>query len=94
MFWQTGTYLPEMYILKQKLLFIGHLARLPDTSLGNQFYTAQKKNENFPSLVKELSPYMEQWNLSNIERFSKYQWSKIINERIYELNRNEILKWS
>ena len=37
MFWQTGTYLPEMYILKQKLLFIGHLARLPVCSkLGSK----------------------------------------------------------
>ena len=94
MFWQTGTYLPEVYILKQKLLFLGHLARLPNTSLANQFYVAQKRNENFPSLVKELASYLEKWNITNIEGFSKNQWRKIINQRMYELNREKILIWS
>ena len=44
--------------------------------------------------MKELSPYLEKWNLSNIERFSKYQWRNVINKRVYELNRYKILEWS
>ena len=57
MYWQTGTMLLENFILNQKLLFIDHLATLPDGSLAMIFYLAQKSNQ-YPGAVIKCEEYL------------------------------------
>ena len=92
LYWQTGTMLPENYILYQKLLFLHHLATLPNGSLAKDFYLAQKLKK-YPGIVTHCEDFLNQWNISNVELFTKYQWKKVIRDKIYHKNRDQILNW-
>ena len=72
LYWQTGTMLPENFILYQKLLFIHHLATLPDGSLAKDSYLAQKIKQ-YPGIVTQCEEFLNKWNISSIEQFTKYQ---------------------
>ena len=92
MFWETGTMLPENFILYQKMLFIHHLATLSEGSLANDFYLSQK-TKKYPGLVLQCEEYLRQWNLTTIEQFTKYQWKVAIRRKIYNKNRDQMLNW-
>ena len=94
LFWHTGTMLPENRILLNKILFLHHIANLPQNSLAYEFYSAQKSNPgSFPGLVSECEKYLIEWNLTNITQYSKRQWKSAVQSRIYDKNRNQILEW-
>ena len=80
-------------ILLSKLLFVHHLCHLPTESLGNSFFKTQRADpKKYFGVVSECLPYLEDWNLSNIEDFTKSQWRLAIKRKIYEKQRRECLE--
>ena len=90
LYWSTGTYFMSNRILKAKLMFIHHLANLPE-GLGKDFYNVQNSLE-LPGIVSDCKVYLEEWNLGNVEHYTKSQWRKTIGSKIYEKNRSECLE--
>ena len=70
-YWDTGFLLEENLIIKKKLLFIHHLATLPDDALAKEVYKTQKR-QNIPGLVRECNEHLCVLGIEgNPEDFSK-----------------------
>ena len=92
MYWFTRTMLIENRILLQKVLFIHHLATLPQDSLAFDFYHAQKTNPNtYPGVVAEVQEFLNEHKIQNIEKYNKYQFKRFIKNLIWEKDRNDVL---
>ena len=92
LYWSTGTYYMSNRILLSKLLFIHHLCHLPEESLGKSFFNTQRKDpKNYNGVVSECLPFLEEWNLSNVEDFSKAQWRRAIKAKIYKSRGRNVL---
>ena len=77
-------------ILKKKLLFLHHLSTLPDESLAREIFEIQKIFE-FPGLVQECRETLLKMGTTDITKFSKSQWKKIVNSYISGENERELL---
>ena len=79
--------------MQQKLLFLHHLASLPDQALAKEIYSLQMENENLPGLVRESKLFFQQLGIddSDPSSFSKYQWGKMIRYHIHAKNKSDIL---
>ena len=93
MYIDSATFLMKNRILKQQILFVHHLATLSDNSLAKEFYISQKQ-QAFPGVVTMCQEVLKDFNLVNIERYSKYQFRTIVKQLIFNKNRNEILEWA
>ena len=91
LYWMTGTKLISNEILQRKILFLYHVATLPWGALARDFHDVQREHDL--GLVAEVQPVLQEWNLNNIECYSKAQFKKILKNLIYEKNRKEILDW-
>ena len=80
-------------ILLKKLLFLNHIATLPDTCLAKEMYNIQKEL-HFPGLVQECEAFLVEHGLSNIEKFTKIQWKKKMKHIIFTLNKDELVAMS
>ena len=89
-YFDTTVMLMENRILKKKLLFIHHLETLPANSLAHETYNIQKRF-HLPGLVQECRDILLDFGLINVCQYSKWQWKKIINQKIKEKNRCEVL---
>ena len=78
-------------ILKKKLLFLHHLSTLPDQSLAREIFEIQKIFE-FPGLVQECRETLLKMGTTDITKFSKSQWKKIVNSYISGENEREFLE--
>ena len=54
MYCDCGDLMIENQIIKKKLMFLHHIANLPESTLANQFYQIQRKMK-FPELYEECS---------------------------------------
>ena len=88
--WDTGTLMMKYRILKRKLVFFHHLATLPDDCLAREVFDKQVKL-SLPGLVPECQPYLETLNITDVSKYSKFQWKKIVNKFILNENRSELL---
>ena len=70
--WETGTVLMKYRILQRKLIFLHHLSTLPDSSLAKEVYTLQKQI-NLPRLLTECEEFLHNYELYDIESYSKAQ---------------------
>ena len=87
MYWFTKTMLMENRILLKKVLFVHHLATLPTDSLGYEFYLAQKQNSmKFPGVVVEVSQFLKEHNIANIELYNKFQYKRLMKQIIWGKN--------
>ena len=93
MYIDSATFLMKNRILKQQILFVHHLATLSDNSLAKEFFISQKQ-QAFPGVVTMCQEVLKDFNLVNIERYSKYQFRTIVKQLIFNKNRNEILEWA
>ena len=73
------------------MLFYHHISTLPQGTLSRDFHDVQK--EHGLGLVAECQQLLQEWNLNNIEVYSKVQFKKILNKFIYHKNRDELLEW-
>ena len=77
-------------ILALKLRFLYHLATLPETSLGRDFYEIQSKH-NLPSIVTQCGEYLAKWGVSDIRNYTKVQFKKLIRKKMLAQNLEDLL---
>ena len=80
-------------ILLQKLLFLHHLATLPETSLAREVYDLQNQL-NLPGLVSECQEFLRDHEFVAIYKYSKFQWKRTIKKIILEKNKDDLIKMS
>ena len=78
-------------ILQKKLLFIHHLATLPDESLAREIYEIQKIFE-FPGLIQDCQETLVKMQISDVSKFTKMQWKKLVKKYISSANEQELLE--
>ena len=76
---ETGGILMSNRILLRKLLFLHHLATLPETSLAREVYDLQNQL-NLPGLVSECQEFLRDHEFVAIYKYSKFQWKRTIKE--------------
>ena len=77
-------------IVQKKLLLLHHIANLEDDSLAKQVYTIQSKLL-LPGLVQECQKYLVQFEVIDLTKFTKTQWKNLVRQKIYTLNRDNLL---
>ena len=91
LYWDLGGLLMKNRILKKKLLLLHHIANLEKSSFAFQIFEVQKRLM-LPGLVSECQPFLVKFEIINLEAYSKNQWKRLLNEKINDLNRSELLK--
>ena len=81
-------------ILQKKLLFYYHLANLDKSSLAGSFFTIQNSDASFKGVVSECDAILKEWKISNVTAYTKKQWSRFIKQKIFALNKEELIFWS
>ena len=89
--WECGGMLMKNRIMKKKLMFLHHLATLEKTSLAYQVYEVQCRL-NLPGLLEECQPYLVRFGIMRLEGYNKPQWKKMINSKMAEINKSELLE--
>ena len=64
------------------MLFFHHLATLPECSLAKYIFIAQKKNSKLRGIVQETIETLEQWEISNVEAYTKWQWKSLLKKKL------------
>ena len=90
---ETGGILMSNRILLRKLLFLHHLATLPETSLAKEVYDLQTQL-NLPGLVSECHEFLRDQEFVAIHKYSKFQWKSKIKKIILEKNKDDLIKMS
>ena len=91
LYWDTAGLLMKNQILKKKLLFLHHLATLPEDSLAREVYEVQTRL-SLPGLVDECKEMLAEFMVTDIISFTKKQWKLFIKKRIEEKNKYELLE--
>ena len=90
---ETGGMLMSNRILLKKLLFLHHLATLPETSLAKEVYNLQTQL-NLPGLVSECQEFLRDHELVDIQKFNKYQWKRKIKQIVLDKNKDDLIEMS
>ena len=77
-------------ILKNKLLFLHHVATLSPDSVAKQVYLVQKRLE-LPGLLMECQEHLAKFQSDEITSYSKTQWKQFIGDKINLKNQDELL---
>ena len=93
MYIDTAMCLMKNRILRQQILFIHHLATLPDNCLAKEYYIVQK-TQKLPGVVTMCQDILNEYKLDSIEKYSKYQFQKIVKNIIFNKNKAEIFEWA
>ena len=89
--WETGGLLMKNRIAKKKLLFYHHLINLPEDTLA--FEVAKTQDTlSYPGLIGECKTLIEEYELPSVSSVTKEQWKKLVNNKISEYNKNELLE--
>ena len=78
-------------ILQHQLLFLWHLANLPEEALAREVYEVQK--EKGWGLFALCQPYLVKWRMEDPSNYSKYQWKREIKSKMKQKNLEETLQW-
>ena len=94
LYWMTGMMFPINEILYRKMLFLHHLATLPESSLANEVYKIQSQQKLSNCMVSECLDVLSEWNIkeNNIIHYSKKDWRELMKEKIYHRNRLQLLE--
>ena len=85
LFWETGSIRMKFMILQRKLLFLHHVATLPDTALAKQIYTVQTQL-GLPGIAQECQDFLTKFQITKIDLFSKFQWKTFVKKHIRSMN--------
>ena len=80
----------EYRILEKKLLFLHHLATLPEDTLAREVFEVQKKLA-LPGLVQECQQFLVRFGITCVGQYTKLQWKRLIKGKIAEMNKDDIL---
>ena len=92
LYWQTGSYLPQNIILKNKLNFLHHLSNLPEPSLAKEVFRIQETSSSSSSnLLQELREHLSNLGIASQEGISKMIWKRQIRKYISTQNKNDLI---
>ena len=77
---ETGSVKMEFRILERKLLFLHHVATLPDSALAKEIYNVQTQL-NLPGLAQESHKFLVKFGIIQIQNYSKVQWKTLIKRK-------------
>ena len=78
-------------ILQKKLLFLHHVATLPDEALAKEVFQVQEEL-NLPGLIQDCKDFLIRGGITNLSSYSKFQWKNLVKAEINKLNKNDILE--
>ena len=78
-------------ILKKKLLFIHHVATLPNDALAKEVYDTQRKL-NLPGIFKDCEAFLIKAGVTALEAYTSPQWKRFVKKIIAEMNQDELVK--
>ena len=81
----------EFRILQKKLLFLHHVATLPDDSLAREVFQVQEEL-NLPGLLQDCQEFLVERRITKFSNYSKSQWKSLIKAEIHKLNKETVLK--
>ena len=90
LFWETGSIRMQYMILQRKLIFLHHVATLPETALARQVYEVLTRL-TLPGLVDDCQEFRINFGITQMDKFSKGQRKTMIKKHIRKLNKDEIL---
>ena len=90
LYWETGGTLIKNRVLQKKLLFLHHIATLPNDTLAREVYDIQDKLE-LPGLLRECKEFLVVNGVTNIRSYSKLQWKSFVIKKIKSMNKDDIL---
>ena len=88
--WETGTTTMSNRILKKKLNFFHHILHLDRDSLAWQVGEVQLKL-GLPGLLQECTLWIKELALPDALKCSKLQWKKLVDKKIKEKNKDDLL---
>ena len=88
---ETGGTLIQYRILQKKLLFLHHVATLPDDSLAKEVFQVQEEL-NLPGLVQDCRDFLIKGGITCLTKYSKNQWKALVKSEIAKLNKDDILQ--
>ena len=77
-------------ILKKKMLFLHHVATLPNDTLAREIYEVQNKLE-LPGLLSECKEFLVVNGVTDLSKYSKLQWKSMVDRIIKLMNKDDIL---
>ena len=83
----------ENRVLKRKLTFVHHLFNLSEDSLANQVAILQDRL-SLPGLISEMKEVIKDLELPDMKKVTKIQWKNLVNRKIKEKNKNDLVKQS
>ena len=81
----------EFRILQKKLLFLHHVATLPEDSLAREVFQVQE-DLNLPGLLQDCQEFLVKNGISNFFKYSKTQWKTLVKAEILKLNKARVLQ--
>ena len=91
LYYHTGTLSMSNRVLLRKLLFWYHVSTLPTNSLAREVRDLMCLHDN-PGLAREVVPVLEEFGITDIYAYSKYQFRKLIKSKIIEKEKRELLE--
>ena len=91
MYWDIGSLVFPLRILKEKLLLYHHISCLQETAVAYSVLVIQER-QNLPSLKDEIIHFLRKYEIVDVRKFSKLGWRKYVREKIHEMNREFILE--
>ena len=90
LYWQCASLTVDNIILQKKLLFIYHLANLPQDSLAYEVFSIQETQGLF-GLLTENEEHLAKLSFDSSRQMSKWQFKKLVREYIQKQQREILL---
>ena len=81
-------------ILYKSLLFVHHVATLPEESLARDFFELQSSQNIKDSVVVSCLDILKSWNITNLQSYTKPQFKRFIKKKISIKNSEELFSWA
>ena len=70
-------------------MFYHHLKTLPEESLAREVMEIQMK-QKLPGLATETAKILNDWNISNVEMYTKKQFRTFMRKRLSQKNKEDL----
>ena len=93
LYWETGSLVMPMRILKEKLILYHHISCLPANSPALQILSIQERL-HLPSLRDEIQSFLRKYEVVDVRQYSKEGWRRFVRSKVILLNREYIIEES
>ena len=91
---QTGTMTMQSRVMKMKLIMLHHVASLPENTLAHACYEAMVNHDLPVGLAAECAPLLNEFGISDIKKYTKIQFKRIIKKKMREYDKKMIVEMS